>query len=74
MGEVAAGRVDPMGRSIPSEDGWYWARHKVFGWVITHFVIAEGVPHVQDAGQFGWNVLVDQFQEWNMNRIPDRQD
>lgn len=73
MSAVPASKVDSHGRLIPVEAGWYWARHKVFGWVITHFVIADGVPYVQDAGPYGWNVLVDQYEEWDFKRIPDRQ-
>lgn len=70
---MSAASVDYQGRPIPSEYGWYWARHKVFGWTITHFVLVDGVPHVQDAGPSGWNVLIDQYEEWDLKRIPDRQ-
>ena len=63
--------VDRMGRPVPAEDGWYWAHHTYTGWVITNLIIIDGVPHVMDTGPLGWNVLINQFDEWG-DRIPER--
>lgn len=66
--------VDAHGRTVPSVPGWYWARHKVVGWVITNLQIVDGRPYVMDAGPTGWNVLIDQFLEWDDQCIPNRED
>lgn len=62
---------DCMGRPVPAQPGWYWAKHKYMGWVITNLTIVDGKPLVMDQGYTGWNVLIDQFDEWG-ERIPDR--
>ncbi|MBI6882712.1 hypothetical protein [Pseudomonas putida] len=65
--------VDGKGRPVPTVSGWYWARHKIFGWVITHLLILDGKAYVQDRGPTGWNDLIDQFEEWDKDPIPNRQ-
>lgn len=65
--------VDGMGRPVPAVSGWYWARHKICGWVITNLLIHGGKAYVQDSGPTGWHDLIDQFVEWDKDPIPNRQ-
>lgn len=60
-----------MVKKIPEVAGWYWARHQVFGLVITHVQIVDGIVHVMDNGYAGWNVLLNQFTEWSDSTIAE---
>ena len=54
---------------LPEVPGWYWANHYVYGLVITHVQIVDGIIHVMDSGYTGWNVLDRQFSAWSDSPI-----
>lgn len=59
----------------PQKTGWYWAKHKHYGKVITQIQMIEGQVHVLSDGFHGWNPLKgltkDLYPEWDHTPIPE---